>query len=143
MARYAACMLRVQNDSLFHYRGLRYCIGVPTNCFLPYSFRAADIINTDPPMGNSSVRSHELSASAPQESKWDVSLIDPRENNIRREYSFVLFLYNQTANFLCICLRIRKHEWRVKIFKIIFNYIYQKYLNSNYKMDEIYTKCSK
>lgn len=82
MASYAACMLRVQNDSLFHYRGLRYCIGVPTNCFLPYSFRAADIINTGPPMGNSSVRSHELSASAPQESKWDVSLIDPRENNI-------------------------------------------------------------
>lgn len=98
MTRYAACMLRVQNDSLFHYRGLRYCIGVRTNCFLlPYSFRAADIINTGPPMGNSSVRSHELSASAPQESKWDVFLIDPRENNIRREYSFML--YKQIENF--------------------------------------------
>lgn len=108
MASYAACMLRhVQNDSLFHYRGLRYCIGVRTNCFLlPYSFRAADIINTGPPMGNSSVRSHELSASAPQESKWDVFLIDPRENNIR--IFFYTMLYKQTENFYTFIDNLKK-----------------------------------
>lgn len=67
-----------------------YCIGVRTNCFLPYSFRIADTINTVPPMGNSSARIHRLPRfeiisyrySRPEVSKWDVCLIDSSENNV-------------------------------------------------------------
>ena len=42
-------------------------------------------------MGNSSVKSHELSASKRRKNRnGTIFLIDPRENNIRREYSFML-----------------------------------------------------
>lgn len=52
-------------------------------------------------MGNSSVKSHELSASKRRKNRnGTIFLIDPRENNIRREYSFMLCYVSKLRIFM-------------------------------------------